>query len=480
MNFIYLFITIFSLSIAQLSVHTLPPSIIESVNNNVPVFITPDFNLDEILKQDNLDLKEGYPYKFGHNFNVDINFFDYAIVDTLSNGDKIFRFKIYSPDAYSINLIFNSFYLPKGTQLFIYDNDYSNQIGAFTYINNKSYNRFSTSPVSGEQIILEYFEPFAISELPQINIEGIIHGYQPTFSNSYRGYDDSQSCNNNVNCPEAQPWIDEKNSVVMTLTDGGTRLCSGAMINNVNQDFELYFLTSQTCLGGHEDWIFMFNYESPTCNNQNGTTDNTLSGATLLSHNGQSDFALLKLDETPPENYNVYFSGWDARQIIPSNCVSIHHPVGDIKKISFHQGNAISDGWFSNDGSHWRIEEWSSGITEPGSYGGPLFNENFHLIGQLHGGESSCADKVNDYYGKFSRAWNLGLKEWLDPDNTETLVLDGIAVNDIPDPQLSYNLTEDNIYVLEKGKVIANGKHEELVKNSEVYKNFYEKQLRKD
>ena len=168
MNFIYLFITIFSLSIAQLSVDAQPPSIIETVNGNVPVFITSEFNLEEILKQDNLDLKEGHPYKFGHNFNVDINFFDYAIVDTLSNGDKIFRFKISSPEAYSINLIFNSFYLPKGAELFIYDNDYSNQIGAFTYINNKSYNRFSTSPISGEQIILEYFEPFDISELAQI------------------------------------------------------------------------------------------------------------------------------------------------------------------------------------------------------------------------------------------------------------------------------------------------------------------------
>ena len=46
--------------------------------------------------------------------------------------------------------------------------------------------------------------------------------------------------------------------------------------------------------------------------------------------------------------------------------------------------------------------------------------------------------------------------------------------------RLSTIMMSDNIYVLEKGKVIANGKHEELVKNSEVYKNFYEKQLRKD
>ena len=46
--------------------------------------------------------------------------------------------------------------------------------------------------------------------------------------------------------------------------------------------------------------------------------------------------------------------------------------------------------------------------------------------------------------------------------------------------RLSTIMMSDNIYVLEKGKIIANGKHEELVKDSKVYKNFYEKQLRKD
>jgi len=46
--------------------------------------------------------------------------------------------------------------------------------------------------------------------------------------------------------------------------------------------------------------------------------------------------------------------------------------------------------------------------------------------------------------------------------------------------RLSTIMMSDNIYVLEKGKIIANGKHEELVKNSDVYKSFYEKQIRKD
>jgi subfamily B ATP-binding cassette protein MsbA len=45
--------------------------------------------------------------------------------------------------------------------------------------------------------------------------------------------------------------------------------------------------------------------------------------------------------------------------------------------------------------------------------------------------------------------------------------------------RLSTILNSHNIYVIDKGKVIANGKHEELLKESEEYKNFYEKQIQK-
>ncbi|MDC0899098.1 ABC transporter ATP-binding protein [Candidatus Pelagibacter sp.] len=45
--------------------------------------------------------------------------------------------------------------------------------------------------------------------------------------------------------------------------------------------------------------------------------------------------------------------------------------------------------------------------------------------------------------------------------------------------RLSTVLNSHNIYVIDKGKVLANGKHEELLKESEDYKNFYEKQIQK-
>ena len=46
--------------------------------------------------------------------------------------------------------------------------------------------------------------------------------------------------------------------------------------------------------------------------------------------------------------------------------------------------------------------------------------------------------------------------------------------------RLSTILNSDKIYVINNGLVVGEGKHEELIKSSEIYKNFYEKQIRKN
>ena len=45
--------------------------------------------------------------------------------------------------------------------------------------------------------------------------------------------------------------------------------------------------------------------------------------------------------------------------------------------------------------------------------------------------------------------------------------------------RLSTILNSDKIYVIDKGNVVNQGKHEELLDSSETYKNFYEKQVKK-
>jgi ABC-type transport system involved in Fe-S cluster assembly fused permease/ATPase subunit len=46
--------------------------------------------------------------------------------------------------------------------------------------------------------------------------------------------------------------------------------------------------------------------------------------------------------------------------------------------------------------------------------------------------------------------------------------------------RLSTILNANNIFVVDNGKIIASGKHNELLKNSAEYKSFYEKQIKKE
>tara|TARA_B100001121_G_C18368121_1_gene470316 strand:- start:16 stop:654 length:639 start_codon:yes stop_codon:yes gene_type:complete len=45
--------------------------------------------------------------------------------------------------------------------------------------------------------------------------------------------------------------------------------------------------------------------------------------------------------------------------------------------------------------------------------------------------------------------------------------------------RLSTILNSDKIYVIDKGQVVGEGKHDELLNSSFIYKNFYEKQIRR-
>jgi len=219
-------------------------------------------------------------------------------------------------------------------------------------------------------------------------------------------------------------------------------------------------LTAEHCINSSSvaaSAIFIFNYESELCNGTSGPSSQTISSASLVATGGDLDFSLLELSIDPPEDYNVYFAGWN-RSINPaSNTVCIHHPSRDIKKISLDYdppttGN-YGSGFITN--SHWWIHEWDVGTTEGGSSGSPLFDENHRIVGDLTGGYASCSYNFNDYYSKFDMSWDYypdadqQLKAWLDPDNTGVMTLDGyepdvpvldldVKLNNIIDPKGNY------------------------------------------
>ena len=410
---------------SQVSSGGVPKSIQAGLSTAVPSVILPQVDKEMLLAEDKIEMAKDVPYRFGTPFEVQYNLDNSGVWEDVAGG-RLWRLSIKSEDAYSINLLYDRYVLPEGAELFLYDQEMETVLGAFTSANNKIHETFSTSPTKGDVTILEYFEPGNAAFPGEIQINRVVHAYRDIFFNESRGYGDSGSCNNNVNCPEFDDWQNEVRAAAMILSSGGSRLCSGSLINNVRQDMTQYFLTANHCLGGESSWIFMFNYQSAGCSNQDGPTYQTVQGSTLLANSSASDFGLVRLTETIPESYDVNYAGWSAENTPPLNPVGIHHPSGDIKKITFDYDTGISDGWSGNDGSHWRVADWEDGTTEPGSSGSPLYDANHRIVGQLHGGEAYCAYNVNDYYGKVSTSWGYGLKDYLDPDNTGLMVLDGI------------------------------------------------------
>ena len=421
---------------AQVSFGGKPISLSRAVTSDIEVVAMPSIDIQALLAEDEIEEAQGMPYRFGNPFEVDYGLYNSGTWEELPDGSGLWRLKIKSPGAYSINLVYDRYHLPEGAELFIYNEDRSSTIGAFTSKNNKDHGRFATAPVPGDVCILEYREPAGVRGQGEIVIGGVVHAYKDIFdynnTKELLDFGSSGSCNNNINCPEGEPWQKEKRSVAMILTAGGSRICTGALVNNVRQDGTPFFLTANHCLGTEETWLFMFNYESPTCDNIDGPTYMTVSGSTLLSTWTSSDFALLMLDETPPESYMIFFAGWSNENIASQVSTTIHHPRGDIKKISFDYDSVTSANYFSTTGTtHWRVGQWEDGTTEPGSSGAPLFDQNHRVVGQLHGGYASCEVIEADWYGKFSLSWTGGgtpssrLSDWLDPDGTGATVLDG-------------------------------------------------------
>jgi hypothetical protein len=411
------------------------------VNDPIPVVTMPSFNVQEMLDEDQARLEAGIkgPFRFGRNFDVYITPQNSGVWKTLANGDKLWRIGIESQGAYSLNFIFNKYKLPEGAKMWLYNEDHSHVIGAFTHKNNQYTEMFATDLIKGEKVIIEYYEPANVAFPGEIIISTVTHGYINTFSDDFlRAFGSSGSCNMNVACPDGAPWADQIRSAVM-LVSGGNGFCSGALINNTLNDGKPYILTANHCYSNPSSWVFRFNWQSATCNNPPSSPSfQSLTGGTLRARRTPSDFCLVEINQAVPTNYNAYWSGWDNSGNVPTNTVSIHHPSGDIKKISFDDNPAVATtAMGSETNGVWQVIWDRNTTTEGGSSGSPLFDQNKRIIGQLWGGGASCTNLTSpDYYGRLSNSWNPSgsnstnrLMDWLDPNNSGVTFIDGYDPN---------------------------------------------------
>lgn len=412
----------------------------------IDYYLMPKFDLEKQKKVDALNDATGMkPWQFGYEHTVNYGLNNSGTWTTLENGDRIWQIEFESRGALTMNLVFDDYQLPAGATVYLYNPKTKEVQGAYTSQNNNADRMLGTTLVKGDNIVVEYYEPKAVKGTGALNISMVVHGYRSLkgypMEKAIKGLNDGGACNIDVACPLGLGWQDQINSVAIIIV-GGSGNCTGALINNTSNDGTPYFLTANHCgTSGLGAWVFRFNWDSPVpvCAQNGNSQDpggpyNEVNGAVLRANNSGSDFALMELNSAPTGN--IYYAGWDRSTTPATEVTGIHHPRGDVKKICREEDPVTALNW--SGAAVWEVADWEQGVTEPGSSGSPLFNQNQLIIGQLYGGGAACNgtndNGLEDNYGRLDVSWNGAsaserLKDWLDPGNTNVLTHSGYNPN---------------------------------------------------
>ncbi len=436
---------------SQVSEGGTPPSSTFAITaDNIDHIIIPAPNVENLLIEDKAANEKGDPFRFGVILPVNLNMGNSGTWTDLPDGRRIWRLAISSKDALGLSVLYSEFIMPQSGKLFIYNENQTKILGAFTHNNNPKKEEWANEFVYGDKVIIEYVESGRSLNNPALQISGISYAYKVVpfvvEPNSSK-VGESEFCEVNINCsPEGDNWQDEQRGVALiSITIGASNyLCTGSLVNNTNQDCTPYFLSAQHCGDGastadFNQWVFYFGYEGAGCPDptsayyQVAITGSTKKADAANSPGSTSDMLLLLFNNSNFGTYIPYFNGWNRTNTASTSGVSIHHPAGDIKKISTYTSTLGNYG-----GTHWEVF-WSAttnghGVTEGGSSGSPIFNNSGLVVGTLTGGSSYCtATSQSDIYGKFYYHWDQNgtadadrLKPWLDPGNTGVTTMSGI------------------------------------------------------
>lgn len=416
----------------------------------IPTLSLPAVEAAPLLAQDEQEAKNGLPFRFGLNRDVSIDFI--SVSKKWQQGDfQVYTYRIDAAGAFSLNLIFDRFRLAAGAKLFLYNGDRTMMVGPITEAQNPDSgspagSEFWTDLVQGSNLTIELQEPLSARSKSELHLRSVVHGYKNTFPDKVFGQ--AGPCHPNMVCYPA--FQAEGDGVAMILLANGSRLCTGSMVNNMRQTFRSFFQSAFHCvdldnsgtadpaeLTQVENWLVRFNYQSLTCTPSSEDTDViTLNGTTYRAGNAPSDFVLVELTQQVPPDVNTTYNGWNRGMATTANNFGIHHPRGDVKKISFTNADTQISGYGGGAGTSHLISFWGSlGVTDPGSSGSPLFDGDRRIVGQLHGGPSFCGATgtgLRDYYGRFFTSWTGGgtnttrLSNWLDPDNGPVMTTNGV------------------------------------------------------
>ncbi len=307
------------------------------------------------------------------------------------------------------------------------------------------------SPITdGDTQTLEFFVPKGIDASSlQFRVTGVSHLFTTVASGLQKDTSDintSGLCNVDIKCSTLFPTLafqNVRNSVALMVMQDGRNVfeCTGQLLNDTGNTHTPWFFSANHCFDNENApfktpsqmqtvantlqtlWFF----EALTCSNPRDTTVPNFvqlnGGSTYLYSNQPSDVLMVKLNDPAPTG--SFFAGWNANSLaVGTAIVVVHHPEGDLKKVS--QGSLVADSLFTGTTATNLFNEvkYSSGTTEPGSSGSGLFSfdgSEYQLRGALFGGAAACvsqsstvANTESDWYSQFDKAY-ASLQPYLNP-----------------------------------------------------------------
>ncbi len=327
----------------------------------------------------------------------------------LPDGSRVWTIEIVLSDAIGVRVHFSEFDLPDGAQVSVAGDDEPQ--GPASYGRGPLGRAEFWSPtVSGDRVLIELHLPSGVGREPVLAINSLNYVYREGPSVEAGGVAALLPCEVDVSCANVPASARDSVGRLSFIRNDGSYVCTGALLNDSDPNtYAGYLLTANHCIDTQAvantlevTWF----YQTNSCNGTLPSSFPKSHGGTLLraASTNVSDFAFIRLADDPSDGQR--FSGWSAASpIIPNTVFGIHHPGGSYKRFSggFLPTLAFSPCTFAL--SNYLYLHWTSGTTEGGSSGSPLFDSNWRIVGQCYGacGSIGCnnRDQWSAVYGRF-------------------------------------------------------------------------------
>ncbi|MCA8960210.1 MAG: dockerin type I repeat-containing protein [Planctomycetes bacterium] len=392
---------------------------------------------------------EAIPISEGHGARrvalavpLDIDVAGAATWESVPSGGAIARLRVQSADALFLSFKFSTFTLASGVEVYFVSEHQQYAAGPFGVADTKETGRFGSPVVPGESAVIEVFVPDAIPAPFALNLESASHGFAnalgmtsipdraPGASTGTSAFGGPFACQRDINCPEGAPYQLEKQAFAEGYD--GEFICTGQLLNNTAQDGRNLYLTAAHCefFLDPSTLSFYWNYENSTCTSSDAPLVFT-TGATDLYHSiwPFGDLQLFELDGGDLESsFDVTYLGWRRDGVAPTQSATLGFPADKPLQIMIDDDPAIDCaagcGLDSFGTDFWRIDDWEVGLTEGGSSGGALLDQDHRVVGVLTGGVgATCGSFEWDEFFKLSAEWPA-LAPHLDPLGTGALTVD--------------------------------------------------------